>query len=462
MNDTNDSLAAQADSSLSILPATRLQMFKHAFQRYTSIVHWYHCLKNTIALRRKADIYNFIKNDSCVILCLPTVVGEYCIITHPAYIREILKYPRLAQGEFFGEGRQLRVIAEALGRFRMSQERGDAKEKRNILAQLLSNSERYIPKMQEVSLELITKWLHKQDSIFYINNDIQEFTVAIYLKTVMNFTSEVSKIPNILEQQIDLLAKRLIYKKTKKFHSNFKKLRNELVKIVGQDDGLLATTEYTDKLSKYIEKQHQLIRDDAFATGLNGAMLAGYLAPYPAFLALIYELGINPMYQEKLWSERKQLNLDFIEYIKKEDTLLNACVHEVLRLHPSQPFVFRSTTQALILNGQYVRKNAEIIANIYHVLRDPSLWGEQADMFYPERFMEEPTRYRFPFLVYSSGPNNCTGQIFSRFCLKVLLAELVTKIRWQVVNVPIKHHFYFALTMDKDIKINVRENQYAN
>lgn len=438
-----------------VLPATPMQRMRYKIKNIICAGYLLERLKNSYALRKKQGIYAYIQKRINVFLRLPTLKGEYCFIIHPAWIRGMLKHPRLGQGEFFGEGRQLWVIADALGRYRMSKERQDAKQKRNILAHLLSDSARYVPKMQEVSRTLVQKWSHQANTNFFINYDLQEFTVAIYLKTVMNFSGSTSGIASLLEKQIDFLGQRLVYKKIPDFHIQFKQLRDELVARIGSDEGLLKTTEYTERLSEYIDEHYKSLQADAFATGLNGALLAGYMAPYPAFIALIYEIGQNPEYQERLWNEKQEIGENFVDYIKRENTLLHACVHEVLRLHPSQPFIFRSTTQDVLINGHFVKKNSELVADVYHVLRDSTLWGNSPETFYPERFIENEERYRYPFLVYSSGPNNCTGQIFSRFSLKVLLAELITELRWQVTNGKIEHHFHFALAMNQEVAIKV-------
>lgn len=425
-------------------------------------------MRNSKALRHRRHVYDYVEKkarqgDGSLrqFLRLPTFAGDYCFLIGAEQIRGLMQYPRLGQGELIGEGRQLYVIADALGRFRMSKERQDAKQKRNILAHLVGSPERYVETMRDISRQLVASWRERGPAAFSVQSSLSDFTVAVYLRSVMNFQGDLSGVAAILEQQIELLAQGLVFRQGADFNDRFQALKRQLVEKIGNDPGLLSTTEYTERLSQYIDQHYQSIQDEAFATGLNGAVLAGYMAPFPAFVALVYELGRNTQYQQALREEQRQFQGSFHEYIRRDDTLLHACVHEVLRLHPSQPFIFRATTCDTMLNGHFVKKGSELIADVYHVLRSAELWGDAPQEFRPQRFMEQPERYRHPFLVYSSGPNNCTGQMFSRLSLKVLLAELVDGGGWKVSNGAVKHEFYFALALSQEVMIQNTECGHA-
>lgn len=452
------------EAGLSIVPASARQSQAHRLLAgvaapFTLLRRW----RNSRALCRRERLYRYIARQAARgkgqwrrFLRLPTFAGEYCVLIGVEEIRALLQHPRLGQGELVGDGRQFLVIADALGRMRLSKERQDAKQKRNIIAHLVAGPERFIQTMQQISHTLVERW-HAGQQQLYINRSLSTFTAEIYLRAVMNLRGSLEGVGDLLEEQVDLLGKAFAYRKPDNFNVRFDQLKRQLVERIGNDPGLLESTDYTERLNAYIDQHYQSIQDEAFATGLNGAVLAGYIAPYPSFVALVYELGLHPGYRQALRAELHAEGQGFASYIRRDDSLLHACVHEVLRLHPAQPFLFRATSCDVFINGHFVKQGAELVADVYHALRLPALWGDDAEHFRPERFLEQPERYRQPFLTYSSGPNNCTGQMFSRYSLKVLLAELVRAGDWDVVNGAIEHQFHFALAMNQPVQIRLKK-----
>ncbi|MBA2711515.1 MAG: cytochrome P450 [Tatlockia sp.] len=426
-------------------------------------------LKNSYHFRHEINCYNYIgsliQEKGLIgkykpIYRAPTLAGEMYFVTEPGIIKALLKIPRLAKGELLSEGRQLRVIAEALGKYRLNNEKEDMKPKRSVLGDLLMDPEKYLKVMKTELEQLINGW-QQQKSPFIITKDVSEMTVAIFLKSVMNYEGEVAPIVPILEEQIDLLGKRFSYRKCPQFNERFIELRNELMSYLFPAHQVQAKTEsdYTKRLSGYINKHHKVYEEDAFATGVNSGTLAGYLAPNPAFISCVYELGKHPDWISQLREEcntKQKSNMVWETYVQAEDTLLNACIHEVLRLYPSQPFLFRNVEHNFTVLDQYkLTKGSQIVIDLYHSLRDTSRWGEDAEDFNPHRFIQKPELYKRPFLAYSTGPNICTGQAFSKLSLRVFLNSLVTNLNWETLNTEVKPRFHFAMTLNQDIKISV-------
>ncbi|WP_449432244.1 cytochrome P450 [Pseudomonas putida] len=464
----NRSLHTQSGHPFTMVAASPLQSCLHRL-RGVLAAPWFisQRLRNTRALRDRTRPYRYIgqlarRSDGTWrrYLRLPTFAGDYCVLIGVEEIRGLMQHPRMAQGELVGDGRQFLVIADALGRMRLSKERQDGKQKRNIIAHLVSNPERFIQTLRNLSEQRVQRWWQGVPSLV-VNAELSEFTAEVYLRSVMDLQGPVEGLGQLLEEQVDLLGQAFAFAKPAHFNRRFDELKRHLVARIGNDPGLLASTDYTHRLQAYIDQHYQSVQDEAFATGLNGAVLAGYVAPFPSFLALVEELGRHRRYRQALRQELRIEGNDHTAYIRRDDTLLHACVHEVLRLHPAQPFLFRSASRDLMLNGHFIRKGSELVADIYHVLRLPELWGDDAQIFRPERFLEDPQRYRHPFLAYSSGPNNCTGQMFSRYSLKVLLAELVRAGDWQASDEPVTHHFHFALALNRPVRIHLQEQQHA-
>lgn len=49
------------------------------------------------------------------------------------------------------------------------------------------------------------------------------------------------------------------------------------------------------------------------------------------------------------------------------------------------------------------------------VHRDPHIYGNDADEFKPQRFLDEPHRHPYAFIPFSAGPRNCIGMRFIGF-----------------------------------------------
>lgn len=44
---------------------------------------------------------------------------------------------------------------------------------------------------------------------------------------------------------------------------------------------------------------------------------------------------------------------------------------------------------------------------------DKDIWGEDADEFKPERFLEQKSERRYQFIPFSVGPRTCIGKNFA-------------------------------------------------
>ena len=419
-------------------------------------------LRNTYLCTHPTKVYTAfthqLSNQS--ITYLPLITTDLFVITNPRYIHAILKHPRLSEGQFISEGRQLRVIADALGKFRLNQEKADIKPKRNVMTHLLMHPHKYFPMLFSLTDELFENWSKALDPLV-VTSSISEYTLKIFLSPVMNYEGPWTILVKILEEQIDLLGHHLIERTPAHFQQRFLTLRDQLCNYLYPDKTeTTQKTEYTKRLTDYIEQHHQTYKNEAFATGVNSGVLAGYLAPNPAFIATVYELGLHEDWQIQLreeWEKAKKQDLSREDYILKEDTLLHAVMHEILRLHPSQPFLFRQAAQDLMIDKKYIlTKNSDLIIDLFHFLRNKTHWGEDANQFNPRRFLNNSTLYQTPFLVYSTGPNNCTGQIFSKLTLKIFIQSLCSKFTWKTLNKNVKHKFHFAMTLDQDISVMLK------
>jgi len=114
-----------------------------------------------------------------------------------------------------------------------------------------------------------------------------------------------------------------------------------------------------------------------------------------------------------------------------ELTLLDRVIKESLRLFPPAPLNHRITARDSELAGFGIPAGTEVLSSIYHTHRMPELYAEPLS-FRPERWQGfDPGPYAFnPF---SAGPRMCIGATFALFEIKVVLALLLQRFRFELV-----------------------------
>jgi cytochrome P450 len=135
--------------------------------------------------------------------------------------------------------------------------------------------------------------------------------------------------------------------------------------------------------------------------------------------AVMWEISRRPDMQGKLRQEieetlgKRQPKMEDL----KNMTYLNWLIKETLRLYPPVPMNFRRASRDtwLPLGGGcdglapiFVRKGQEVVYQIWSMHRRKDLWGEDAEIFRPERWGN--ARPKFEFLPFNAGPRICLGE----------------------------------------------------
>ncbi|KAJ7054835.1 cytochrome P450 [Mycena amicta] len=180
------------------------------------------------------------------------------------------------------------------------------------------------------------------------------------------------------------------------------------------------------------------------------------------------ELSRNEAVQESLREEIVDLTAKGVPY--EQFPLLNAVIKEVLRLYPAVPVTPRiatrdtvlplsqsiTTTDGHIIDRIPIRKGQLLSVSIFSYQRMKSLWGEDADVFDPSRWIEG----RVPqgsalgpyanLLAFSSGPHHCLGWRFALLEMQVIIAELVRKFTFAVPDKEVVATGYATVLMPVD------------
>ncbi|KAG4992024.1 hypothetical protein JHK87_025481 [Glycine soja] len=115
---------------------------------------------------------------------------------------------------------------------------------------------------------------------------------------------------------------------------------------------------------------------------------------------------------------------------------LNMVVKETLRLYPVVPLLVpRESLENITINGYYIEKKSRILINAWAIGRDPKVWCNNAEIFYPERFMNNNVDIRghdFQLIPFGSGRRGCPGIQLGLTSVGLILAQLVHCFNWEL------------------------------
>ena len=166
---------------------------------------------------------------------------------------------------------------------------------------------------------------------------------------------------------------------------------------------------------------------------------------------MCYLLARHPEIQERLREEVKANLPDptdpdlagdvDIASILDSLPLLNGVCQETLRLYPTVPITIRIARRNTSLCGTPIPRLTQIMLCPWATNRSPHLWGDNAEEFVPERWIDPDTQKpnntggapsNYAILTFLHGPRSCIGQGFAKAELKALVAVFVGRFDIQM------------------------------
>ena len=177
----------------------------------------------------------------------------------------------------------------------------------------------------------------------------------------------------------------------------------------------------------------------------------------------LYYLAAHPDLQEKCrqevqccLDENKELSFENLNHL----SYLTQFIKESMRLSSPVPFVGRTLTQPLTLDGYRLPAGTNITMTIFGMHRHPDVW-ERPLVFDPDRFSLENSAKRHPyaFVPFAAGPRNCIGQSLAMDELKTVISHVLLRFRLTVDADYVKPKIYALLVSHAlgDIKLHVHE-----
>ncbi|GAB1521179.1 hypothetical protein RhiTH_004270 [Rhizoctonia solani] len=202
--------------------------------------------------------------------------------------------------------------------------------------------------------------------------------------------------------------------------------------------GALEEDEERETLIDHLVKltdDEKLIKDELF-----NIMVAGRDTTASTLTFACYMLAANPHILSKLRAEILDCvgtsscpTFDNFRNMK----YLRAVINEVLRLYPPVPLNQRECVSPTVFKSggkhYFIPAGAAVIYSVLFMHTRKDLWGDDAEMFDPERWLDD--RYKkyvlpnpFIFLPFNAGPRICLGQQFAYNEISFFLTRLLQSV----------------------------------
>ncbi|KAK0470301.1 cytochrome P450 [Desarmillaria tabescens] len=203
------------------------------------------------------------------------------------------------------------------------------------------------------------------------------------------------------------------------------------------------------------EEEKKRLSDDEVLAQIATLTLAGHETTASTLTWCLFELCNHPEQQDRIRAEIAKVRSRYATKGELTSTdydgmpFMNAVIKETLRFHPIVPALVRVaacddvipltdpiiTSTGVKLTEIPVEKGQLVKIEIGYYNRNPTVWGSDADVWNPDRFLGEldkqtPVGVFANLLTFSAGVRSCIGWRFAVMELQVILFELLETFKF--------------------------------
>jgi cytochrome P450 len=164
--------------------------------------------------------------------------------------------------------------------------------------------------------------------------------------------------------------------------------------------------------------------NDTSATSIE--WILSELLRHPRVMKILQEEIQNEVGNKRMVEEKDLKKFNYLDMV----------IDETLRLHPVGPLLLpRECRESITIDGYFIKENTRVIVNAWAIGRDPNVWSENAEEFYPERFINKKINYQgqdFESIPFGSGRRRCPGIQLGLTTIKLVIAQLVHCFNWEL------------------------------
>ncbi|XP_062025794.1 cytochrome P450 704C1-like isoform X2 [Rosa rugosa] len=134
---------------------------------------------------------------------------------------------------------------------------------------------------------------------------------------------------------------------------------------------------------------------------------------------------------------------------------------ETLRLYPTLPLDAKVCfSDDIWPDGFSVKKGEMVVYQSYSMGRMEFLWGDDAEEFRPERWLDENGNFKeespFKFVVFNAGPRICLGKEYAYMQMKIVSAILLGSYKFKMSDEKklVNYKTMFILHIDEGLHVN--------
>ncbi|KAB2604464.1 cytochrome P450 734A1-like [Pyrus ussuriensis x Pyrus communis] len=219
-----------------------------------------------------------------------------------------------------------------------------------------------------------------------------------------------------------------------------KGIRQSIIEIVikREEQARLTGECGTDFLGLLVKAHHDTddkrrISEDEVLDECKAFYLAGELTTKTLLAWTVFLLGLHTDWQDI--ARREVLEL-FGKQIPNHDALgklktMSMIINESLRLYPPIAHNIRNVDRDVTLGKLKVPAGVEVVVPNLALHHDPELWGEDVELFKPDRFSEgvaKATKNNIAaFLPFGMGPRICVGMDLATTQTKIVLSMVLQR-----------------------------------
>ncbi|TFK73345.1 cytochrome P450 monooxygenase [Pluteus cervinus] len=268
----------------------------------------------------------------------------------------------------------------------------------------------------------------------YGNKDVENEVDAIPAVKILNGRGEFSMSMGVLPAWWRPIVRQLPW-----YRNGSKDVQSLAgIAIMAVAKRLAMETDRVDLLSKLQAGRdgdgNPMSREELTAEALT-LLIAGSDTTSNSTCAIIYHLAHNPHVQAKLHKELdEQLGTEDLLVATSDQVkrlpFLDACINEALRIHSTSALGLPRVVPegGLTVVGQFFPEGTVLSVPSYTIHRDPSVWGEDTEVYRPERWFEgDAAMMQKTFNPFSTGPRACVGRNLAYMELQIIVASILRR-----------------------------------
>ena len=163
---------------------------------------------------------------------------------------------------------------------------------------------------------------------------------------------------------------------------------------------------------------------------------AGHETTANAMTWCLYLLSLSPEWRDRVEREvDRELEAGPVETLADRLPETKAALEEAMRLYPPAASLSRAAINADVLGGKTINPGTVVTVSPYIIHRHRLLWKDP-DLYDPSRFLPGARENidRFAYIPFGAGPRVCIGMGFAIQEALILLAHLVRRLRFDLVE----------------------------